>query len=155
MNSEGWYNSPIGILKIVADEDSIIGVEFAESIFEENSNPIIERCKIELKEYFEGKRKNFEVNIKYIGGTEFQKQVWNELKNIPYGKVVSYKYIAEKIKNPKAVRAVGGANNKNPITIIVPCHRVIGANGKLVGYAEGVDKKEFLLNLENTVEKRL
>ena len=155
MNSEGWYDSPIGILKITADKDSIIGVEFIDNVFEESLNPIIERCKVELEEYFEGKREKFEVKIKYIKGTDFQKQVWNELKNIPYGEAVSYKYIAEKINNPKAVRAVGGANNKNPITIIVPCHRVIGANGKLVGYAEGIDKKEFLLNLENTVNKRL
>ncbi len=89
------------------------------------------------------------MKIKYNTGTEFQKLVWKELENIPYAKVVSYKDIAKKINNPKAVRAVGGANNKNPISIIVPCHRVVGSNGKLVGYGGGIDKKQFLLELEN------
>lgn len=81
-------------------------------------------------------------------GTDFQKNVWKELLKIPYGKTVSYKYIADKIGNKKAFRAVGNANNKNKISIIIPCHRVIGSNGKLVGYANGIDMKKFLLELE-------
>lgn len=81
-------------------------------------------------------------------GTDFQKNVWKEFLKIPYGKTVSYKYIADKIGNKKAFRAVGNANNKNKISIIIPCHRVIGSNGKLVGYANGIDMKKFLLELE-------
>ncbi len=101
----------------------------------------------ELNEYFAGKRKTF--TIKYsFDGTEFQNKVWQALCDIPYGETRSYKEIAIAVGNPKASRAVGLANNKNPISIIVPCHRVIGANGKLVGYAGGLDMKETLLKLE-------
>ena len=100
-----------------------------------------------MNEYFSGERKKFDLPL-YFEGTEFQKSVWNELRKIPYGTTVSYKDIAEGINNEKAVRAVGNANNKNKIMIIVPCHRVIGKNGKLVGFAGGLDKKEFLLEHE-------
>ena len=144
----GYYESPIGKIKIEAEDEEITGVYFCNEYFDENENEAVTICKNQLEEYFKGQRKNFDLKIKFTKGTEFQLNVWNELSNIPYGEKVSYKYIAEKIKNPKAVRAVGGANNKNPIAIIVPCHRVIGANGKMVGYAEGIDKKEFLLKLE-------
>ena len=97
-----------------------------------------------------GKRKEFDLPL-LLKGTPFQKQVWEALLNIPFGETRSYKQIAEAIGNPKAVRAVGMANNKNPLLIVVPCHRVIGANGKLVGYAVGLDKKEFLLKLEKSL----
>ena len=144
----GYYESPIGKIKIEVEDRSVIGVYFSDESSEENRNELVDECKKQLEEYFNGKRKSFDLNIKFIKGTEFQLKVWNALKEIPYGEKVTYKYIAEKINNPKAVRAVGGANNKNPISIIIPCHRVIGANGKMVGYAEGIDKKEFLLKLE-------
>lgn len=144
----GYYNSPIGKIKIEVEDSSIVGVYFSDECSDEDENELVVECKKQLEEYFNGKRKSFDLNIKFIKGTEFQLKVWNALKEIPYGKKVTYKYIAEKINNPKAVRAVGGANNKNPISIIVPCHRVIGVNGKMVGYAEGIDKKEFLLRLE-------
>ena len=144
----GYYESPIGKIKIEVEDRSVIGVYFSDESSEENRNELVDECKKQLKEYFNGKRKSFDLNIKFVKGTEFQLKVWNALKEIPYGKKVTYKYIAEKINNPKAVRAVGGANNKNPISIIVPCHRVIGVNGKMVGYSEGIDKKEFLLRLE-------
>ena len=88
------------------------------------------------------------MDIKFTKGTIFQRNVWSELLKINYGETVSYKEIAEKLGKPNACRAVGGANNKNPIAIIVPCHRVIGKNGNMVGYADGIEKKEFLLNLE-------
>lgn len=101
----------------------------------------------QLNEYLEGSRKLFDVKYK-IEGTEFQKKVYKALCDIPYGETRSYKEIAIAIGNEKAVRAVGMANNRNPITIIVPCHRVIGSNGKLVGYAGGLDMKEYLLDLE-------
>ena len=101
----------------------------------------------ELIEYFEGKRKVFTFPIKPIG-TPFQCQVWEALRRIPYGETRNYKQIAEKVGNPKASRAVGMANNKNPLWIVVPCHRVVGANGSLVGYAGGLDMKAWLLTLE-------
>lgn len=144
----GYYESPIGKIKIEAEEESIVGICFSKECSEGDESEIVIQCKKQLEEYFEGKRKNFDLNIKFTKGTEFQLSVWKALSEIPYGEKVTYKYIAEKINNPKAVRAVGGANNKNPIGIIIPCHRVIGANGKMVGYAEGIDKKEFLLRLE-------
>lgn len=100
-----------------------------------------------MDEYFSGKRKKFDVSI-VLEGTEFRKKVWKELMNIPYGETCSYKDIAIKIGNPKACRAVGGANNKNKIPIIIPCHRVIGTGGKLVGYAGGLHIKELLLENE-------
>lgn len=144
----GYFKSPIGTIKIEAEGESIIGICFCDECSDGDENRVIIECKKQLKEYFEGKRKDFNLDIKIKKYTDFQLKVWDELLKIPYGEKVSYKYIAEKINNPKAVRAVGGANNKNPIAIIIPCHRVIGANGKMVGYAEGVDKKEFLLRLE-------
>ncbi len=102
----------------------------------------------QLEAYFAGELKSFDVKLA-PEGTEFQKAVWNALKEIPYGETRTYKDIAESIGNPKAYRAVGLANNRNPIAIIVPCHRVIGADGKLTGYAGGLDVKEFLLKLED------
>lgn len=102
----------------------------------------------ELREYFAGERRHFDTPVDFLGATPFQRKVWHELMNIPYGEVRSYKEIARAIGSPKAVRAVGGANNKNPISIIVPCHRVIGSNGALVGYGSGLDRKEYLLRLE-------
>ncbi len=101
-----------------------------------------------LLEYFDGKRNRFDVPYK-LKGTDFQKKVWNALCDIPYGETRSYKDIAIAVGNPKASRAVGMANNKNPITVIVPCHRVIGSSGKLVGYAGGLQMKKFLLEMES------
>lgn len=144
----GYYESPIGKIKIEAEGESIIGVSFSMESSEWDENEAVIKCKNQLQEYFEGKRKEFDLNIKFIKGTEFQISVWKALSNISYGEKITYKSIAEKINNPKAVRAVGGANNKNPIAIIIPCHRVVGSNGKMVGYAGGIDKKEYLLKLE-------
>ena len=118
-------------------------------IIKENDkgSEVLDKALKQMNEYFSGERKKFDLPL-YFEGTEFQKSVWNELRKIPYGTTVSYKDIAEGINNEKAVRAVGNANNKNKIMIIVPCHRVIGKNGKLVGFAGGLDKKEFLLEHE-------
>ena len=149
---EFFYKSKFGIIKICTDNNKI---SFVKKIEKNNFNnnttgksELISKTIIQLEEYFAGKRKIFDLPIKLIG-TEFQIKVWNELKKIPYGETRSYKQIAESIGNPKAVRAVGLANNKNPITIIIPCHRVIGSNGKLVGYAGGINMKKQLLDLEN------
>ena len=142
------YNSPIGELYITADEYSLLSVSFSSkenAISSENN--IIKTAKKQLDEYFSRRRKVFDLPINPIG-TEFQKKVWAELIKIPYGKTRTYKEIALSIGSPKAVRAVGNANNKNPIAIIIPCHRVIGSNGKLIGYRGGLDKKQKLLNFE-------
>ena len=108
----------------------------------------------QLKEYFAGTRKEFDVPLD-IKGTDFQKRVWNELQKIPYGKTISYKTLSEKLGDVKAIRAVGKANGQNPIAIIIPCHRVIGANGSLVGYAGGLAIKEKLLHLEGALNPEL
>nr|MBO2498022.1 [Fe-S]-binding protein [Bacillota bacterium] len=107
----------------------------------------LEHVKKQLAEYFDGKRRRFDLPVD-LYGTPFQLRVWRELKKIPYGEVRSYKELARAIGSPKAVRAVGGANNKNPVPILVPCHRVIGSNGSLVGYGGGLSIKEYLLKLE-------
>ena len=104
-------------------------------------------CSKQLKEYFNGERKSFQIPL-YLEGTDFQLLVWRCLSQIPYGNLKSYQDIAELIGNPKACRAVGMANHDNPIPIIIPCHRVIGKNRKLVGYAGGINRKEYLLSLE-------
>ncbi len=108
---------------------------------------LTDKAYTQLLEYFDGERKKFDVPYQ-LNGTEFQKKVWSALCDIPYGETRSYKDIAIAVGNPKASRAVGMANNKNPITVIVPCHRVIGTSGKLVGYAGGLTMKEFLLKME-------
>nr|WP_158217531.1 methylated-DNA--[protein]-cysteine S-methyltransferase [Lottiidibacillus patelloidae] len=118
------------------------------NVIENDNEEVILKTKHQLSEYFAGKRKTFDVPI-ITGGTPFQRTVWDELQNIPYGEVVTYKDIAKKIGNEKAVRAVGGANNKNVLPIVIPCHRVIGVNKKLVGYAGGIDAKKKLLKIEN------
>lgn len=145
----GYYMSPIGALEICINKDELISLGFVEKMKGDTGECIlITNIKKQLDEYFQGTRKKFDIKLNLSSGTEFQNKVWSELLNIPYGNTVSYKEVAQKIGNEKAVRAVGGANNKNPIAIIVPCHRVIGANKKLVGYNGGIDKKIWLLNHE-------
>ena len=144
------YDTEIGRIKISEKEGKIIGLVFSDSKKEneiEKETDYIRRTYLQLKEYLSGKRKSFDIEIEMIG-TEFQKKVWKELLNIPYGETRSYKDIATAIENEKACRAVGNANNKNPIAIIVPCHRVVGSNGCMTGYAGGIDIKEKLLKIE-------
>lgn len=144
----GYYNSPIGVIRIKEEDGYITSVDFVDKLEEDDESYEISRCKTQIEEYFNGKRKRFDIKIKYSIGTDFQRRVWDKLIEIKYGETASYKDMAIKIGNGKASRAVGGANNKNPLMIIVPCHRVVGSNGKLVGYAGGIDKKEYLLELE-------
>lgn len=146
------YASPIGIIEIAGSEHFIASVLFAEQ--EEiknlptNDTPqLLLNCYTELDEYFKGQRKEFSVLYK-LEGTMFQTSVWQALTMVPYGKTASYKEIAQQIANEKAVRAVGMTNSKNVISIIVPCHRVIGQNGKLTGYAGGLWRKQWLLEHE-------
>lgn len=149
-----YYNSPVGVIKIVADEKGITHIDFLRRKKKVNSYEIsnlsnghLRNCLIQLDEYFKGKRKSFDLKLN-PGGTEFQKRVWYELMKIPFGKTVSYGEIARRIKNEKAVRAVGQAIGKNPISIIIPCHRVIGNDGSLTGYASGLGIKKWLLEHE-------
>lgn len=144
-------SSPIGPITLEEKEGKLVGLEFGGEIHHDFSSLLYEGEK-ELREYFSGKRKEFSIPIA-PEGTEFQQRVWEALLSIPYGETRTYGDIARAIGNPKAVRAVGGANRRNPISIIVPCHRVIGADGSLTGYGGGLDKKIFLLNLEKEYSK--
>ncbi|AIN93469.1 methylated-DNA--[protein]-cysteine S-methyltransferase [Treponema putidum] len=152
------FDSPIGKIIIIADNSGIKELRFGtkDSITnklertQDNFTKALQICKQakeELKKYFERNLKQFTVQLS-PEGTEFQKTVWKELCKIPYGKTLSYKQIAVNINNPKSYRAVGNANGKNPIPIIIPCHRVICTGGKLGGFSAGLDRKRFLLNLE-------
>ncbi len=146
-----YLKSPIGQMIITADSKAINSIFFVFPDTEmppENCNDVLEQCKHELNEYFSGKRKEFDVSINQTG-TEFQQKVWSELLKIPHGKTVSYNYIAERVGGKNMMRAVGSANGKNQISIIVPCHRVIGSDGSLTGYAGGMWRKEWLLKHED------
>lgn len=146
-----FYETHIGTIGIADNGSAITDIYFSKdeipNDIEIRETPLIKKTAEQLEEYFAGTRKSFDIPFE-AGGTEFQKSVWNELMNIPYGEICSYGEIAKRINNPKASRAIGMANNRNPISIIIPCHRIIGANGKLVGYGGGLDIKEKLLNLE-------
>lgn len=147
-----YIQTPIGNIGIVEENEKIIRIDIKPKEHSEDTiqrdTPLLKETANQLVEYFQGKRVEFDLPI-YPKGTEFMKQVWKALEDIPYGETKTYKQIAEKIKKPKAVRAVGMANHRNPIPIIIPCHRVIGSNGNLVGYALGLEMKQYLLNLEN------
>ena len=155
------YASPIGDILVSADNGYITKLYFADGrttpvavkeaklgVFDcEADAKVLETVAKELDAYFAGDLKDFTVPIMLVG-TEFRKTVWAALQRIAYGQTISYKELAKRINSPSAIRAVGGANHNNPISIIIPCHRVIGANGKLVGYGGGLDAKEFLLKHE-------
>ena len=152
MFNKFYYKSPIGILEIKLKNNVILGLKVVESCsnISERTGYFEEVAK-QLDEYFAGERTKFELSIS-PKGTDFQKKVWAELLKIPYGKTKSYQEIAEAVAKPKAQRAVGSACNKNPILLIIPCHRVVSKNGKLTGFACGLKKKEVLLDLETTIK---
>jgi methylated-DNA-[protein]-cysteine S-methyltransferase len=150
-----YYQSPLGKLLLIGNEGILEALHFPNAPEQEAigadwqyDETVFNEVLQQLAEYFAGKRQVFDLKI-IPKGTDFQKSVWQELQKIPFGKTASYGEIAERIGNPKACRAVGMANNKNPIPIIVPCHRVIGKNGSLIGFGGGLDLKRQLLNLEN------
>lgn len=149
MSNIFFYETKIGIIGIRENNKSITDIYFSKADTNDNieETALIKECFNQLQEYFEGNRIKFDLPLD-AKGTEFQRKVWSELLNIPYGETKSYRDIAVAIGNEKACRAIGMANNKNPIPIIIPCHRVIGSNGKLVGYAGGLNVKEKLLNIE-------
>ncbi len=145
-------NSPVGPLRLAADGDRLVEVSFAEGRAKPSAasgHPILARARAQLAEYFAGERTEFELPLS-ASGTEFQEAVWRALQGIPYGETVSYGAIAARIGRPSAVRAVGAANGANPIAIVIPCHRVIGADGSLTGYGGGERRKKWLLDHERS-----
>jgi methylated-DNA-[protein]-cysteine S-methyltransferase len=140
---------------IADDGNSITGVFFGQNTpadYVKSETPLIKKAAVQIEQYLAGKRKKFSLSVA-VQGTEFQMDVWNALQSIPYGETRSYKEIAELVGRPKAVRAVGMANNRNPVSIIIPCHRVIGHKGSLVGYGGGLPVKKYLLDLEQAKEQ--
>lgn len=142
------YDSPVGRLFLAEENGALTDLSYRPiPDAEERETPLLKRAAVQLSEYFDGRRRIFDLPLD-PRGTAFQKSVWSALQDIPYGETRSYKDIACAVGNPKACRAVGMANNKNPIAVIIPCHRVIGADGTLVGYGGGLDIKQVLLDLE-------
>lgn len=145
-----YINTKIGEIGLIEEENKIIEIQVNKERQENISpkeTPLLKETEKQLREYLDGKRKKFDIPFN-PKGTKFMKEVWKALLEIPYGETRTYQQIAEKVGKPKAARAVGMANHRNPIPIMIPCHRVIGSNGKLVGYALGMDIKSFLLNWE-------
>jgi methylated-DNA-[protein]-cysteine S-methyltransferase len=153
-----YYKSPVGVLEIRSNGNAISDVLFlnswkgtkineAEINFVQPKSPVIKTCTKQLDEYFAGKRTVFTINTTQVG-TEFQQTVWKELCNIPYAKTISYLELSKRIGNVKAIRAVGTANGNNSVSIIIPCHRVIGSNGDLIGYGGDLWRKKWLLQHE-------
>ncbi|MBU2699947.1 methylated-DNA-[protein]-cysteine S-methyltransferase [Sporomusaceae bacterium BoRhaA] len=149
-----FYQTNIGKIGIVENGMAIIKLYLNGLIAPQDATvketPLLREAAMQLQHYLAGKRKSFDLPFA-PDGTEFQQNVWSALQVIPYGETRSYVEVAKRVGRPKAARAVGMANNKNPIPIFIPCHRVIGANGKLVGYAGGLDVKQYLLNLEKNI----
>ena len=150
MKNAFFYDTEIGAITIAENGTEVTDIYFGKEIspdFDVKETQLIRDTYVQICEYLKGERKTFDVPL-FTGGTDFQKRVWKALEDIPYGETRSYQDIAKAAGNVKACRAVGMANNKNPISIIIPCHRVIGKNGKLVGYGGGLNIKEYLLKLE-------
>jgi methylated-DNA-[protein]-cysteine S-methyltransferase len=155
-NSYSKMKTPIGELTLIADEKNLLAVLWPNEKMErvkipwgeENKNhPVLKETARQLNEYFAGKRRDFDLPLRMVG-TDFQSEVWKGLREIPFGKTSNYAELAVAVGRPKAVRAAGAANGRNPLSIVVPCHRVIGKNGELVGFAGGLETKKFLLALE-------
>lgn len=144
-----YHPTPIGVVAITANGEAIVSLRLAAENPSEGapSSPLLAAAAEQLDEYFGGRRQRFELPLS-PGGTDFQRRVWDSLCEIPYGETRSYGEIAAAVGNPNAARAVGMANNRNPVMIVVPCHRVVGSDGSLVGYAGGLEVKRFLLEME-------
>jgi methylated-DNA-[protein]-cysteine S-methyltransferase len=151
-----WLDSPVGRLKLIATDEALVGVLWEgddahrarlNSETENNTHPLLVEADCQIDEYFRGRRRTFDLKLDLIG-TDFQRAVWRALLTIPFGETRTYEQIARQIGKPTAMRAVGAANGRNPISIVVPCHRVIGSSGELTGFAGGLDAKAFLLALE-------
>ena len=144
-----YYKSPLGPIEIVGSRDSILSLDFVEDMLPEDGDLTfcVKECLKQIDEYFKGERREFFLNLQ-PAGTDFQKSVWRQLEKIPYGKTTSYGTVADTLAKPNASRAVGSANGKNPIAIIIPCHRVIGSDGSLTGYGSGLWRKRWLIGFE-------
>lgn len=156
MKDKAYIETPLGIAIISGDENGISTVSVTQDIdqnISEETPTHLQEAKKQLIEYFEGQRTTFDLRLN-PEGTDFQKKVWSELLTIPYGKTVSYLDIAKQLGDPKCIRAAASANGKNPLWIIVPCHRVIGTDGSLTGYAGGLWRKKWLLDHENPVKQQ-
>lgn len=145
------HHSQIGPLEVVGNQKGILTIIFGADEFETDRNlpAIMTECLRQLTDYFKGRRRKFSVPL-VLEGTDFQKAVWRQLQKIPFGQTASYGDVARAVGSPRACRAVGNANNKNPIPLIIPCHRVIGSDGKLVGFGGGIWRKEWLLEHEQS-----
>ncbi len=149
-----YLKTEIGWVEVKGTRDAIIGINFVDEKYPDanGDSPAVQTGVQQLAEYFRGERTTFDLPLEFYG-TAFQKKVWRALLDVPFGVTASYGDIARAIGNPKAVRAVGGANGKNPISIVAPCHRIIGSNGTLTGYGGGLWRKEWLLAHEASVVK--
>lgn len=147
--------SPLGFTKIMGDEHGITSVTvlYSDEIITDIIPVELEDCVIQLNEYFEGTRKIFDLKLNALG-TDFQKKVWKQLEQIPYGKTISYLELSKQLGDVKAIRAIANANGKNPLWIIIPCHRVIGSDGSLTGYAGGLHRKKWLLEHESPFKQQ-
>ncbi len=150
-NHKTIIRSPLGNIKITCDEGHLLGIEFTNAKPNTLNHPMLKKTAKQLKEYFAGKRNRFDIPVKFQNATPFQRRVWQELAKIPHGQTISYKELAKRINRPKACRAVGNANGRNPIPIIIPCHRAIASNDKLGGFSSGLWRKKKLLQLEGVV----
>ena len=153
-------DSPIGPLLLAASDDGLRTIEFdaarhpvrREADWIDGDHPLLQRARQQLGEYFAGKRRSFDLPLD-PRGTDFQRMTWQALTTIPYGETISYAELASRVQRPKAMRAVGSANGRNPLPIVVPCHRVIGADGSLTGFGGGLPTKQFLLELEGALPR--
>ncbi|MCA9965909.1 MAG: methylated-DNA--[protein]-cysteine S-methyltransferase [Anaerolineales bacterium] len=146
-----YYDSPIGLIEVGGTETAVSTLYFVEQRHPEaTSTPYLDEAIRQLAQYFAQTRREFDLNLA-PKGTDFQQTVWQQLLTVPYGRTVSYMDIANALDKPKAVRAVGAANGQNPISVIIPCHRIIGSNGKLIGYGGGLWRKEWLLRHEGSL----
>jgi methylated-DNA-[protein]-cysteine S-methyltransferase len=151
-----YYTSPLGLLQIAGDATHIHSILFWDEVTTEASSTLpdhLQECLQQLDAYFKGERQQFDLPLSPVG-TSFQQQVWQQLQTIPFGKTASYLEVARVVSGEKAIRAVGGANGRNPISIVVPCHRVIGSDGSLTGYAGGLWRKEWLLQHEGILKPK-
>ncbi|MCF9047222.1 methylated-DNA--[protein]-cysteine S-methyltransferase [Acinetobacter nectaris] len=151
-------DSPLGKLRLIAHDQALVAVcwpddnisMFAKQLFTvQEDHSILSLARHELNEYFHKKRQYFDIPIDFVGGTPFQQAVWRALMHIPFATTWSYSDVASYLNNPLAIRAIGGTIGKNPLSIVIPCHRVIGKNGKLTGFAGGLNRKKYLLKIEN------
>ncbi len=150
------YPSPLGLIILATTEQGICGIYFHNQRhfngiqqWQKATHPYLAQATKQLDEYFQSKRQTFDMRLDLtVSGTAFQRAVWNELLTIPFGQISSYKVLAERVNNPLAARAVGAAVGRNPLSIVVPCHRVLGSNRALTGYAGGLERKRYLLKLE-------